>query len=293
MTEITKIDDNGTLSQSSKMLHEMVKRATSAVQFDIILAVIAKVDACADRLVYNITLSDFFKLIDPVNPYKEKNKREVLSAIKELHKCAFWLYSENAVDIYSFVKHSHIDFKTGLVSIKISEDVIPFFLMLKDHPTFYQLKDVLSLHTIFQKSVFLWLMSWSGKSEAFIDIDEAKLLFHGEKDIRTIKLIEKLKDAMRTINRLTPLSVSFDKIKQGRKIVRLVFHIRRKKTPSPLSTEEAESKRRKKIQNDTVKRIEKLTNERNAAWNVAEHFRDECIKKEKENIELKRKIKEV
>ena len=155
-----------------------------------------------------------------------KYKKNVINAIDCIMDCKFWIHEDGVHTCYHFVDKSQFDENKNIVSFKVSNEVAEFFLNLKDSPTFYALKDMLALSTIFQANVFSWLSAERNKTKPRIDIDTAKTIFNNEKEIQNKRFIAKLDDAIAAINRKTSLEVSYDKIVKGRKLIAIEFNIK-------------------------------------------------------------------
>lgn len=229
MKELTTLNPDAIISESNKLLREMVADQTSKLQLDIILSVIALAPEDAQEFYeYKIPLAEFCRLVNPANPRKKEVKEDVEKAVGKIMGCFFWIRSETKARAYHFVETAEIDYNEQFVKFKISNEVAQFYLKInQDKKTFYALKDLLSMHTLFQANVFSWCQSKCNfKNDVLIKIEDAKLAFNGEKPIETYKFIEKLKMAVATINEKTPLQVSFKPKKNGRNIETLIFTIK-------------------------------------------------------------------
>ena len=227
MNNLVKLNPDAKIVESNKLLREMICKQTNKVQLDIILSVIALAPTEATKFCeYEISVSEFCKLINPSNPRKVEVKEKVIKAIEELMDCKFWLHSEGVHTCYHFVEKSVYDENEKSVSFKISDEVAKFFLDIKDTATIYALKDMMALHTIFQANVFSWCMAKCNfENEIHLRIEDAKLLFNGEKEIETKFFLVKLDDAIKTINKKTPLEISYEKIRDGKQVKELKFVI--------------------------------------------------------------------
>ena len=263
MEEITTLNPNAKLRESNRLLREMIADQTNKMQLDIILSVIALAPEDAQEFYeYKIPLAEFCRLVNPANPWKKEVKEDVEKAVGKIMGCFFWIRSETKARAYHFVETALIDYEKEIVSFKISNEVAGFYLTIKDNPTIYALKDMMSMHTMFQANVFGWCMANSGfKNEVMISIEEAKLAFNGETPIKTKRFIDKLGDAVSTINKKTPLEVDFEPVRAGRNITALKFWIKNNyhKTHERTDAEKrADAKKTKKL----VEKYEEVCKER-------------------------------
>ena len=228
MEELTTLNPNAKLRESTKLLREMVATQTNKMQLDIILSVIALApDDAAEFYEYKIPLAEFCRIVNPANPWKKEIKEDVEKAVGKIVFSGFWIRSETKARAYHFVEMAEIDYKEQYVKLKISNEVAKFYLTIKDNQTIYALQDMLAMHTIFQANVFSWCMANSGfENEIKISIEDAKLAFNGEKPIETKRFMEKLNDAVRRINEKTPLEISYKREETGKKITALNFTIK-------------------------------------------------------------------
>lgn len=261
MNELTKLNPDAKIVESNKLLREMVANRTNKMQLDIILAVIALAPEDADGfLEYQISIDEFCRLINAKNPHKYRD--EVKAAIGDIMGCFFWVKSEGEETAYHFVETATISDDKKIVKFQISNKVAKFFLDIKDSATIYALRDLLSMHTLFQANVFSWCQAKCNfNNEILLSIEDAKLLFNGKKPIETKYLLRKLDDAVALINEKTPLEVDFEPVRAGRNITALKFWIKNNyhKTHERTDAEKrADAKKTKKL----VEKYEEVCKER-------------------------------
>ena len=79
---------------------------------------------------------------------------------------------------------------------------------------------------MFQACVFRWLSANKGFSNRVsISIENAKLQFSGNNIIETKAFIRKLNGTLEKINKKTNIYASYEKVYDGKKLVKLEFHI--------------------------------------------------------------------
>ena len=159
-----------------------------------------------------------------------------------------------------------------MVSFKFTESILPYLIELKENFTQYLLSDIAQLNSKYSIILYKWLSMhynqydyYSAKGgrreeqvEAYrhpsISMQELRTMTNTEKEYAKFFNFEEriLKVAEREINQFTTLTMSYEKIKKGRSIDSIVFHITKKwqaddtsyKLDDPLYQEEQAKKER-------------------------------------------------
>lgn len=225
--EMTKIDENNTIAESTKLIREMFDFVTTKRQMDIIYTIISLVQPTDTEFKeYRITYKNLGEIFNPANPTCPVTKESVTKAINSIMNSSFRIQSDNVDTHYHWIEKAKNYKKEQYVTFQIHQEVREFYLQLqKGEFTIYLLKDLLALSTVFQATLFRWLCTNSGfKNDVEIDIEKAKLTFYGKK-IQTYKLIEKLDSALKKISAKTSINASYEKVYKGKKIVALRFKV--------------------------------------------------------------------
>ena len=135
-----------------------------------------------------------------------------------------------------------------MVSFKFTESILPYLIELKENFTQYLLSDIAQLNSKYSIILYKWLSMhynqydyYSAKGgrreeqvEAYrhpsISMQELRTMTNTEKEYAKFFNFEEriLKVAEREINQFTTLTMSYEKIKKGRSIDSIVFHITKK-----------------------------------------------------------------
>ncbi|EMW5790284.1 RepB family plasmid replication initiator protein [Enterococcus faecalis] len=135
-----------------------------------------------------------------------------------------------------------------MVSFKFTESILPYLIELKENFTQYLLSDIAQLNSKYSIILYKWLSMhynqydyYSAKGgrreeqvEAYrhpsISMQELRAMTNTEKELERFFDFEKriLKVAEREINQFTTLTMTYEKIKKGRSIDSIVFHITKK-----------------------------------------------------------------
>lgn len=136
-----------------------------------------------------------------------------------------------------------------MVSFKFTESILPYLIELKENFTQYLLSDIAQLNSKYSIILYKWLSMhynqydyYSAKGgrreeqvEAYrhpsISMQELRAMTNTEKEYAKFFNFEEriLKVAEREINQFTTLTMSYEKIKKGRSIDSIVFHITKKR----------------------------------------------------------------
>ena len=221
------IDRNAAVAESSKLLREMVTASTTKQQLDIIISIASLVkENDEDFKFYKVTYNELGKIINPANPRTKIVQKEIDDSVKGLMSSSFCIRTESLDLYYHWIEHVRVDKDEKTVYFKLSSDVKKFYLKLQNGKTIYLLNDLLSLSTMFQANLFRWLSAnCNFANPVGINIEDAKLQFNNDTEILTKKFIEKLDRALDKINNATHVYATYEKIYEGKKLIRLDFSI--------------------------------------------------------------------
>lgn len=121
----------------------------------------------------------------------------------------------------------------GKLRAMLHPDLKQYIIGLKANFTQYELWNVLALKGKYSLRLFEWFKSYSYQQIKEIKVDDLKeLLMIGEEKYKTFKDFDRrvLKKAVDEINSNTELIVEYEKVKRGKSIYKLIFHISVKDT---------------------------------------------------------------
>jgi plasmid replication initiation protein len=197
----------------------------SVQQQKIILFLISKINPYATEFK-NITFSikEFCKVcgIDyKIGQYYVLVKEN----IKQIADKSCWIKTESGKEtLLRWIEKPYIDENSGIIEIKIDNDMKPFLLQLKENYTRYNLEDTLLFKSKYSIRLYELIESFRyHKLEEFekvFELEELKTIldcknYKAFKDFNT----RALKPAIEEINRFTYLNVECEFIKEVRKIV--------------------------------------------------------------------------
>lgn len=134
------------------------------------------------------------------------------------------------------------------ITIKFTESIMPYLIELKENFTQYLLSDIAELNSKYSIIIYKWLSMNYNKYEYYknkgnrreeqleeyrnpiIDIDELRRITDTENEYQAFSDFEKriLKQQVKEINQHTQLNVTYEKLKFGRSIKSIQFHVTKK-----------------------------------------------------------------
>ncbi|MCL2289273.1 MAG: replication initiation protein, partial [Bacteroidetes bacterium] len=122
--------------------------------------------------------------------------------------------------------------RSGKVKIKLNEDLAPYLFDLQEKFTAFGLLNILAMKSQYSIRIYEILKSYAYRKIITFDVDELKrlLMVDGAKGYKNFKDFRKriLEPAMSEINKYTDLSISYEQITKGRKVVKIKFLIAKK-----------------------------------------------------------------
>lgn len=165
-----------------------------------------------------------------------QNYINIKTTLKGLRDKSMWLtMPDGSESLCGWLSKVNINKRSGKALIKLDEDLVPYLFDLKQKFTQYKLIQILGMRSAFSVRIYELMKSYANIRRAEFDIDKLKKLlmvqdvksYTNFKDFR-IKVLE---TALREINEYTDLNVSYQTIKKGRKVIRVVFDIAEKQDP--------------------------------------------------------------
>lgn len=156
----------------------------------------------------------------------------VKDSIKSLRNKSWWIpLSENKETLFSWIDTAIIEKQNGIIEITLSDSLKPYLLELKGNFTKFELINVLTLHSKYSIRLYEIFKSylWLGYWDVYIDdLRELVGLEDKYKDYRDLKKFV-IDPAVKEISAQTDLQISYETIKSGRTINKLMFRINEKK----------------------------------------------------------------
>lgn len=191
---------------------------------------------------YTFELSDFYKVCG----LQKESYSELKVLLKGLADRSWWATidengTESVVRWFSVMRTNK---KNGTVTVAFHQDMMPYLLELTKQGAFYthyQLKYILPMKSQYAIRLYELLKSYQKNNYSwFFEIDHLKKLLNCEKYVRFPDFRRfVLESAISEINSFTDITIRFEPITEGRKVVRINFYMLQKKQDALLDAERA------------------------------------------------------
>lgn len=164
------------------------------------------------------------------------NYAYIKKTLQQLRNKSMWLsMSDGSEILVGWLAKARTNKKSGVVTVRIDEDLAPYLFDLKKRFTQYQLFNILGMSSAFSIRLYELLKSYAFQKSVLFDIDELKNLLM----VQDVKSYHRFPDfrryvieiAMREINEMTDLQISYETMTKGRKVIKIKFVL---STKSPI-----------------------------------------------------------
>ena len=247
LNELSKrkvVEHNSLITSIAKMDKTPLK------MFELAVSCINTEEPPKDNTVYlsKRDLFAFFKVSD-----NDKHSR-FKEAIEKMQKQAFFQIKEEAGKGFKFINIVPIPYVEWTdyndeVKIEFHREIMPYLINLKKNFTQHALSDIAELNSKYSIILYRWLSMQYNQYEHYsvkggrraeqveayrnpsISIKELRIMTDTVNDYERFQSLETwiLKKPLEEINAHTSFNVTYDKIKKGRSIDSIVFHIEKKR----------------------------------------------------------------
>jgi len=159
-----------------------------------------------------------------------KNYKNIKNTIKTLADKSMWIDDNGVNKLFRWISEVDIYAQSGMIRVKLQDNMKPHLLQLHEHFTQYELIYALAMKSQYSIRMYELFKSYEYRQRCKFDIDELKHILFAEKYSRFPDFKRKVLDiSMREINELTDITVTYQVIKNGRKYIGIDFSIRIKK----------------------------------------------------------------
>jgi len=193
----------------------------------IILYLISKIKPDDKDFIHqDFSIVDFCKVCG-MDYDSGKNYKNVKDTIKALSDKSVWLTLESGTEtLVRWINKAWINKKSGLIKMRLDDDMKPYLLQLKARFTQYELFYTLAMRSQYSIRLYELLKSYEYRRKWTFELDELKRILSAENYTLFGNFKGKVLDiAMREINDLSDLNVSYQVIKTGRKFGKIEFSI--------------------------------------------------------------------
>ena len=160
---------------------------------------------------------------------------ETKSLLRGLKQKVMWLELPDGTEVtVGWLAKAWINKRSGIVKIRLDEDLVPYLFDLQEKYTSYILLNILAMKSQYSIRIYEILRSHSYQKVTKYEIDKLKKMLMVE-DVKSYNRFpdfrrKVLGPAMAEINEYTDLTVSYEPITKGRKVIKIKFHINKKAT---------------------------------------------------------------
>lgn len=193
----------------------------------IILYAASLLDRDQERFnILQIQSSDFMKLLG-TSKFRYTEIRELVS---ELMKKQVYIKTDKSELVANWVSSIEYITREGIIELEFSEKLIPYLLQLKSKFTRYQLENILNLKGKYSIRLYELLKQYEKITKREFKLGELKRILFCENMYNDFRNFDRvvLQVAQEEINEHTDISISYEKIKTGRKITSILFKIESK-----------------------------------------------------------------
>ena len=198
----------------------------------IILYMISKIKPDEeDFSTLDFSISEFCKVCG-MDSTSGKNYKDIKDKVKALSDKSAWVTLENGTEtLIRWINKAWINKKSGTIKLRLDDDMKPYLLQLQNFFTQYELLYILAMKSQYSIRLYELLKSYEYQRKKIIfEIDELKRILSAENYERFPDFKRKVLDiALREMNDLSDLIVTYEIIKEGRRYAKLEFSIRLKK----------------------------------------------------------------
>jgi plasmid replication initiation protein len=158
------------------------------------------------------------------------NYKYIKNTIKSLSDKSFWIEIDQKEKLLRWIYTAEISKRSGLISIRLSDEIKAFLIQLQEKFTQYELIYTLSMKSQYSIRLYELLKSYEYRHGHIFSIEELKKKLNAEtynrfQDLRRYSL----EPALKEINELTDLTVTYAVEKVGRKFEKIKFDVELKK----------------------------------------------------------------
>jgi plasmid replication initiation protein len=196
----------------------------------VILYLISKIRPNQDEFEsYNFKIVEFCKVCG-IETDSGKNYKNVKDTIKTLADRSIWMTMENGKEtLLRIIEKAYIDPESGVIEIRIDNDMKPYLLHLKERFTQYELLYTLAMRSQYSVHLYELFKSYAFQHNKKFDIEALKKKLMAEK-YKNFPDFQRnvLNIAVREINDVSDIFVEYQIIREGHKYTQIEFSIKLK-----------------------------------------------------------------
>lgn len=177
---------------------------------------------------YYFSVQDFCKLCN-IDFESGGNYAMIKDTIQKLSDKSFWVRQGKKQSLCRWINKARIEENSGIIEIRLDDDLLPYLIELKNNYTMYSLINVLGMQSKYSPRIYELAKSNEYKKAFIIELQELKEMISAEhyKNFYDFKRYV-LDTAIKEINTVTDINLSYEPIKEGRKVTKIEFSIEKK-----------------------------------------------------------------
>lgn len=192
-------------------------------------------------LEYEFNIREYCKVCG-ISYASGRNYAMIKETLKSLSDRSFWVEFPNGDDVLMrFISKVRSNKHSGKAFVRIDEDMVPYLFDLGQNFTAYQLRNILGMKSAYSIRIYELMKSYEFRSKIEIDLQELKRLL----DVENVKSYAVYNDfrrkvldiAVREINDLSDINISYEPVRKGKKFVAVLFRIKKKETNARIMAE--------------------------------------------------------
>lgn len=180
------------------------------------------------QLEYEFRIRDYCKICG-IDYDNGKNYADIKATLKKLSDRSMWLIKEEGEVLCRWLSKVWTNKRSGIVRVRLDEDLVPYLFDLGERFTQYQLYNILAMKSAFSVRIYELMKSYAFQRSKTFEINDLKHLLALD-EVKSYKefapfrqkVLEKARDE---INQYTDLNIQFEPITKGRKVVKIKFRI--------------------------------------------------------------------
>ena len=201
----------------------------SELQLDLFFFMLSKLRKNQDSLIYQLNIKGLAALTG-----KQYHLPYLVQATEGMMSRVFTIKTEKSIKQLSMFQKIEYLTGTGIIEIKLSEDILPHLFHLQDNFTSYELAAALRLPGKYAKRIYQYCSQWKdlGETKKY-DIQDFKRMLGllDDKGNEKMKQFGQLRSfvldpAMKQINEHTELHIGYTLEKVGRSFKNIVFTVK-------------------------------------------------------------------
>lgn len=205
----------------------------STLEQKVVAYMVSLIDGEQTELEYvDASITDLCILMG-INSSSGKNIQTLKNTIRKLANKSEWAKvdrdGERCETLVRWIEKPTFYYKSGIVRLKLDEDLKPYLIGLKNRYTRYDLENILAMQSKYGIRLFELCKSWEGQGYFETTLENLRKLFAVEGYPEWYEFKRNVLDvSVSEINRLTDINVFWKTKKAGRNISKIAFTVQTK-----------------------------------------------------------------